>query len=69
MAEMTFLLIVSYSIIVCIAIGFILFAVETKTLIVGLKNEVEGLRKDVQETQALFRNEIAGLIQGFKKLQ
>lgn len=63
---MIFLLVVSYSILAIITIAFIVFAVNARNVIVGLKEEVTALRKDVQQTQTMYQREIRALLADFR---
>lgn len=63
---MIFLLVVSYTILAIITIAFIVFAVNARNVIIGLKEEVGALRKDVQQTQTMYQREIRALLTDFR---
>lgn len=66
MVEMIFLLIVSYSILIVLLIAFMVFAVKQRTEIMVLRDEIQGLRDDVRQTQELYRSEIRALLDGWR---
>ena len=66
MVEMIFLLIVSYSILIVLLIAFMVFAVKQRTEIMVLRDEIQGLRDDVRQTQELYRSEIRTLLDGWR---
>lgn len=65
---MIFLLVASYSILIIIFLAFMIFLINAKNIIVGLRTEVEQLRDDVKETQDLFRKQITGLLSNMERV-
>ena len=60
---MVFLLVISYTVLTLIVLAFIVVMVYAKNIINGLRAEVTELKREVVQTQALFRNQITNLLE------
>lgn len=61
--EMVFLLVISYTVLTLIVLAFIVVMVYAKNIINGLRAEVTELKREVVQTQTLFRNQITKLLE------
>ena len=60
---MVFLLVISYTVLTLIVLAFIVVMVYAKNIINGLRAEVTELKREVVQTQTLFRNQITKLLE------